>query len=73
MQAPDNSNSTSSSSAKVVTNGEVNDVIIQEGDSRFKEIKVGHTHSFLTGLLKIMLWKRTSFLAIKIFLIFEIK
>jgi len=44
MLAPESS---SSSSAKVVTNGEANDVITtQEGDSWCKEIKVGYSFSF---------------------------
>jgi hypothetical protein len=72
MLAPESS---SSSGTKVVTNGEVNDVITtQEGDSRCKEIKVGYRYSFfLTGLLKTILWKGTSVLAVTVFMILDIK
>jgi len=45
MLAPESISS--NSSAKVVTNGEANDVITtQEGDSWCKEIKVGYSYSF---------------------------
>jgi len=74
MLAPESSSSISS--AKVVTNGEANDVIAtQEGDSWCKEIKVGYRYSFfvLTGLPKTILWKVTSVLAITFFMVFGYK